>query len=80
MPSSLGDECSCRKPKPGVLLRAIDEFDLKGRRTLYIGDDDRDLEAATAVGIPSIPMRSVYNQKFKYPDLLAAFSEVTELH
>ena len=78
-PHHWDDECGCRKPKPGMLLQAIEDFHLKGKKTLYIGDDDRDLEAATSAGIPGILLGVEHNQKHKYPNLLSAISEVTEL-
>jgi D-glycero-D-manno-heptose 1,7-bisphosphate phosphatase len=45
------DHCECRKPKPGMLLRAIDKFDLDCDNSWMIGDSERDIEAARAVGI-----------------------------
>ncbi|MBI4575127.1 MAG: HAD-IIIA family hydrolase [Planctomycetes bacterium] len=42
--------CDCRKPKPGMLYRAQREFDLDLTRVCFIGDDERDLEAARAAG------------------------------
>jgi D-glycero-D-manno-heptose 1,7-bisphosphate phosphatase len=40
-----------RKPNPGMLLRAIDEWDLDPSRCLLIGDKTSDLEAARRAGI-----------------------------
>jgi histidinol-phosphate phosphatase family protein len=44
--------CSCRKPSPGMLFQAQRDFDLDLTRTLFIGDDDCDREAALAAGCP----------------------------
>ena len=44
-------DCDCRKPKPGLFLRAIREHGLDPARSLAIGDHPRDLEAARAAGI-----------------------------
>lgn len=44
-------ECECRKPKPGMLLRAAAELGLDPARSIAIGDADRDLEAARAAGV-----------------------------
>ena len=46
--------CSCRKPAPGMLLRAIREWDIDPARSLLLGDGSRDIEAARAAGIPAI--------------------------
>jgi D,D-heptose 1,7-bisphosphate phosphatase len=43
--------CDCRKPAPGMLLRAIDEWELDPSRCLFLGDKDTDLEAARGAGI-----------------------------
>jgi D-glycero-D-manno-heptose 1,7-bisphosphate phosphatase len=47
-------ECSCRKPKPGLLLKARDELGLDLDRSFSVGDSWRDVEAALAVGVPSV--------------------------
>ncbi len=43
--------CECRKPAPGMLLRAADELDLDLERSLLIGDSERDIEAGRAAGV-----------------------------
>ena len=43
-----------RKPNPGMLLRAIADFDLDPGRTIMIGDQGRDLEAARRAGIVGV--------------------------
>jgi D-glycero-D-manno-heptose 1,7-bisphosphate phosphatase len=40
-----------RKPNPGMLLRAIADFDLDASHTVLVGDQARDLEAARRAGI-----------------------------
>ena len=40
--------CQCRKPKPGLLFRAQKELHLDLTQTLFIGDDERDRQAAEA--------------------------------
>lgn len=46
--------CRCRKPLPGLLERAAEDFDIDWRRSAGIGDDVRDLQAYAAMGIPSV--------------------------
>jgi histidinol-phosphate phosphatase family protein len=46
--------CQCRKPRAGMLFQAQREFDLDLSRTPFIGDDERDGEAAEAAGCPFI--------------------------
>lgn len=51
-PHDEGDGCACRKPRPGMLLRAAEALGLDLGRSLLVGDDPRDLEAAAAAGVP----------------------------
>ena len=53
-PHNWFDECACRKPRPGMLFQAQRDFHLDLSRTLFIGDDKRDAQAADAAGCPSV--------------------------
>ena len=44
--------CGCRKPAPGLLLRAAEEHSLDLARCWMIGDKPTDLAAAAAAGVP----------------------------
>lgn len=44
--------CECRKPKPGMLFQAQRTFNLDLTRTWFLGDDERDGQAAEAAGCP----------------------------
>jgi len=44
--------CSCRKPEPGMILQAIDEFGLDISQCSLTGDKETDLEAGRRAGIP----------------------------
>ena len=45
-------ECDCRKPAPGMLLRAARELNLDLARSAMFGDRLSDLQAAAAAGVP----------------------------
>ena len=45
------EKCSCRKPKPGLIQAAIEDFGLHNQSLLFIGDHEKDNEAAEAIGI-----------------------------
>ena len=47
----LSVECDCRKPKPGLILRACKDFDIEPARSILIGDAERDIGAARAAGL-----------------------------
>lgn len=44
-------ECKCRKPNSGMLERAIKEFDIDVKRSVLIGDKDKDVQCGHNVGI-----------------------------
>lgn len=43
--------CDCRKPAPGLINRALAEWDIDKRQSIMIGDKETDLLAAMAAGI-----------------------------
>ncbi len=44
-------ECNCRKPKPGMILDAIKEFDIEPQKSYLIGDSERDITAGEKAGL-----------------------------
>jgi D-glycero-D-manno-heptose 1,7-bisphosphate phosphatase len=44
------DDCDCRKPRPGLLLRAARDYDLDVASSFMVGDRWRDLEAGARAG------------------------------
>jgi D-glycero-D-manno-heptose 1,7-bisphosphate phosphatase len=53
-------ECSCRKPRPGMLVRAARELGLDLAGSWMIGDRDTDLQAGAAAGTRTILVRTGY--------------------
>jgi D-glycero-D-manno-heptose 1,7-bisphosphate phosphatase len=49
-PHGNDDGCSCRKPKPGMILHGLHEFDLDPSHCWMIGDAPSDIEAGRAAG------------------------------
>ncbi|MBE0558546.1 MAG: HAD family hydrolase [Proteobacteria bacterium] len=52
--------CDCRKPAPGLLLRAAEELSLDPERSTMIGDTLKDIEAAARIGARGILVRTGY--------------------
>lgn len=53
-PHTPEDDCECRKPKPGLLLRAASELDIDLASSYTLGDRDLDVEAGRAAGTKTI--------------------------
>jgi len=52
------ENCACRKPRPGLLLRAAQEWGIDLAASYLIGDALSDVEAALAVGCRPILVRT----------------------
>lgn len=50
-PHDYGDSCKCRKPKPGLFLQAIRDFNINPSRSIMIGDSAEDVTAAQKAGV-----------------------------
>lgn len=46
--------CDCRKPEPGMLLSAIDEWRPDVTRSLMVGDSPKDMDAASRAGVRGV--------------------------
>ena len=44
-------DCNCRKPKPGMVIQALRDFGVKPENAFLVGDGQRDVDAAEAVGV-----------------------------
>ncbi len=48
------DNCDCRKPKPGLILRAADKYRLDLSQSWMVGDRWKDIAAGQAAGLKTI--------------------------
>jgi len=46
-------DCDCRKPKPGMLLSAIEELHIDVTNSILVGDKVSDIQAGIAAGVPN---------------------------
>ena len=44
--------CNCRKPAPGMLLQAVQDYGIDVGKSLMVGDKAGDMTAARAAGVP----------------------------
>ena len=54
--------CDCRKPAPGLLLRAVKELRLDPRRSFMVGDTLKDVEAGVRAGVRTILVRTGHGE------------------
>ncbi|GGL51083.1 D-glycero-alpha-D-manno-heptose-1,7-bisphosphate 7-phosphatase [Planomonospora parontospora] len=71
-PHGDADGCGCRKPAPGLVLRAAEELGADPRDCVVIGDIGRDVEAARAAGARGILVPT----EVTLPEEVAAAPEV----
>ena len=62
-PHKPNEKCNCRKPKPGLLEKAILEIGIEPKKSWMIGDNDSDILAGTAIGCQTIKLDSKFNLK-----------------
>lgn len=47
-------DCDCRKPKPGMLLKAADDFNFDLSQSYMVGDGENDIKAGMAAGCKTV--------------------------
>ncbi len=47
-------DCNCRKPKPGLIIKAAEELNLDLSKSFIIGDSERDIEAGKRAGCKAV--------------------------
>jgi D-glycero-D-manno-heptose 1,7-bisphosphate phosphatase len=60
-----GEPCDCRKPKPGMLLRAAASHHIDLRRSFLIGDRWRDVDCAQAAGCRAVFIDHGYRETLR---------------
>jgi D-glycero-D-manno-heptose 1,7-bisphosphate phosphatase len=67
-PHDNSDNCSCRKPKPGMILEASAKWNIDLKKSFLIGDRWRDIEAGKNAGLKTILLDYGYNEESCFPD------------
>ena len=60
-PHKPNENCNCRKPKSGMLLEAIQEFNIDPKLSWMIGDNDSDIQAGLNVGCQTVKIEKNIN-------------------
>jgi D-glycero-D-manno-heptose 1,7-bisphosphate phosphatase len=48
------EKCECRKPKPGMVLKAVKDLKIDLARSYFVGDSEKDVELAQSLAIKCI--------------------------
>ncbi len=51
------ENCKCRKPKPGLIIQAINDFNIDVSQSFMIGDSKTDIQAAKSVGCKGVLLK-----------------------
>lgn len=79
-PHSPDDHCRCRKPAPGMLLKARLQHRIDLRNSFVVGDKDADMLLARAVGARALLVTTGKQQASPYADAVAAgLKEVVDI-
>ncbi len=62
-----GDTLSAKKPDPAPLLHACEILAVAAARCVYVGDDERDIQAARAAGIAAVAALWGYREAHENP-------------
>jgi D-glycero-D-manno-heptose 1,7-bisphosphate phosphatase len=57
--------CDCRKPKPGMLFKAGQTWNIDYRRSYMVGDSWKDMQAGETAGCRTILLDRFYNPEVK---------------
>jgi D-glycero-D-manno-heptose 1,7-bisphosphate phosphatase len=72
------DQCSCRKPKPGMILEGAARWGVDLTRSFLVGDRWRDIEAGQAAGCKTVWVDREYQERKPRQPADARVSSLTE--
>jgi rfaE bifunctional protein nucleotidyltransferase chain/domain len=76
-PHTEADNCECRKPKPGLIIKAAKEHNIDLSKSYMIGDTKEDIDSGKKAEIKTIILgKEKINADFKAKDLLEAAKKI----
>lgn len=63
------EKCSCRKPQPGMILRAAREHDIDLGESYMIGDSEKDIVAGKSAGCGTVLVLTGHTKQHEAPAL-----------
>ncbi len=64
-PHKKEDNCSCRKPKTGLIDRALEDYHFDAEECFVIGDNKGDIELGKNIGAKTILVRTGYGRQLE---------------
>lgn len=69
----------CRKPNPGMILRAKEDFDIELSQSLLVGDNETDIEAGMNAGVKTNILLSNCNLNTQTTKATAVIADIRDL-
>lgn len=73
------DNCTCRKPKPGLILQAAEKYGLDLSRSWMVGDRWKDVAAGQAAGLKTIFVDYHYAETYQGNDADFTIEDIVHL-
>jgi D-glycero-D-manno-heptose 1,7-bisphosphate phosphatase len=70
------DDCSCRKPKPGMIKDMSKKWHIDLKKSFIIGDNWKDIEAGKKVGVKTIFWRTRHNKDINADFKVSSYKEI----
>jgi len=71
--------CSCRKPKPGMIIELAYEYEIDLNLSFMIGDNWKDINAGEAAGCSTVLIQKAYNKNVKADFYIQSLAEATDI-
>lgn len=65
-------DCDCRKPKPGMLLKAAEKFNIDLAKSWMVGDSDNDIEAGKKAGCKTVLINKENKANLSKADIVSS--------
>ncbi|TRZ83053.1 HAD family hydrolase [bacterium] len=73
------DNCSCRKPKAGMLIEAAEKWQIDLKKSFIVGDSWKDIGAGKNAGCKTILWQTDYNQDTIADFYVTSFREILKI-
>lgn len=69
--------CNCRKPKPGLLIKAIEKYNIDINNSFFLGDTKKDILAGKSINCKTLLLSTEYNKDIIYADfVINSFNDI----